>query len=142
MRIGEWKQAAFGAACLLAGFGLGLVAAAATLGGLLVLAGVERVAAGATGNGVRVMDGEPAAHEGIDEIDRGASQIHGAEIVDDDLDALGLDDLVAFILDLFDRHAVLEAGASAGGDEDAESVIGRALLIKEFLELLDGVISY
>src|SRR5688500_20194809 len=57
-------------------------------------AGLERVAAAAGRGGVRVLDGEAAAHQVFLVIHLGAFEIPQAHRVHDDLDALLLEDLV------------------------------------------------
>jgi hypothetical protein len=61
---------------------VGLVAAAAALSGLGVTAGVERVPAGAAGDGIRVVHCEAATHERVHVVDLRALEIHRAEIID------------------------------------------------------------
>src|SRR5687767_589935 len=95
------------------------------------------MSAGAPGNGVRVVDGEAAAHEGVDVVDLGTFKIHGAEIVDQKADAVHLDDFVTLFGALLDGHTILKPGAAARRDEDAQRALWRALLGKKSLELLN-----
>ena len=81
------------------------------------------------------MDGEAAAHQGVDVVDLGAIEVHGAEIIDEQADAIGLDDLVAILGALLDGHAVLQTGASSRRDKDAQRALGGPLLGQEILEL-------
>ncbi len=108
--------------------------------GLLVLAGVERMTARAGGDRVRVVDREATTHQRVDEVNRRAAQVHRAEVVDDDPDAIGLDDFVAFVGSFLDGHPVLEARAATGRDEYAQGVIRRALLVEKRLELVNGIL--
>src|ERR1044071_1770434 len=73
---------------------LRLVAAAASLRAASVVACVERVAAGARVHGVRVVDGEAGAHQAVDVVDLGSPDVGDAEVVDDDLHAVVVDDHV------------------------------------------------
>src|SRR5689334_10563339 len=66
----------------------GSVPAAAALGRARVVARVERVAAGAGLHRVRIVNGEAGAHEAVDVVDLGAAQVRGAEVVDQDADAV------------------------------------------------------
>ena len=78
--------------------------------------------------GVGVLDGEPAAHHVFLVVHLGAIEMAQAHRVDDHLDALGLDDLVAFA-DLVEDHPVLEAGAAAPLHVDPEPALGQVLLL-------------
>src|SRR4029079_801180 len=84
-----------------------LVTAAAALA-----AGAERVAAAAGRRRVRALDGEDTAHEVLLVVDLGPLQVAQAHGVDDDLDAVLLEDLV-LVGGLVQHHAVAEAGAAA-----------------------------
>jgi hypothetical protein len=57
--------------------------------------GLEARAAAAGGDRVGVVDREALAHQPVDEVDLGTAQIGQAEAIDDDLDAVLVDDLVA-----------------------------------------------
>src|SRR5262249_20949920 len=83
-------------------------------------AGLERVAAAAGGGRVRVLDGESAPHQVFLVVDLGALQVAHAHRVHDDLDAVLLEDLVAFG-DLVEDHPVLEPGAATSLDVDPEA---------------------
>src|ERR1700736_2399061 len=56
-----------------------------------LVAGVERVAARARVNRVRVVDREPGPHKAVEVIDLGAADVGGAEVVDHDLHAVLVD---------------------------------------------------
>src|SRR5215210_1534791 len=88
------------------------------VGGGLVL-DLERVAATAPGRGVRVVDRE-AALEAVDEVDLGALEIGGAERIDDDADAVRLELVVTLHRAAIEAERVLEAGAPAALDGDAQ----------------------
>src|SRR6185295_20150343 len=80
----------------------------------------ERRAAPAGGRRVRILDREPAAGNGIDEIDFCALEIADAHRVDIQLDAVGLVDLVANAAAFFDHQAVLKPRAAAALDEHTQ----------------------
>src|SRR3979411_2813388 len=67
---------------------------------------------------VRVPKREAAAHEGIDEVDLGTLEVHGAHRVDDDADAVGLDESVVLLASLGERQAVGNAGAPARSEQN------------------------
>src|SRR4051794_11171569 len=82
----------------------------------------EGLAAAAGGRGVRVLDREAAAGDGVDEVDLGAVQIADADRIDEELHAVRLEYLVAGTLAvLFDHQPVLEARAAAALDEYAQA---------------------
>jgi len=80
---------------------------------------------------VRVVDREPGAHQAVDVVDLGAADVLDAVLVDDDLDAVGLDDLVLRPHVVVEGHPVLEARAAAARDEDAKSKLRVVLLGEE-----------
>src|SRR5438105_10555479 len=88
----------------------------AGLRGARVARGLEGLTAAAARDGVRVAEGEAAAHEGVDEVDLAALDVHRAHRVDDDLDAVVVDDRVAFLDPFGEGHSVREAGPSARRD--------------------------
>src|SRR6266852_6747965 len=116
-----------------------LVAAAAGLCAAGVVAGVERVAAGARVHRVRVVDREAGAHEAVDVVDLGAADVGGAEVVDHDLHAVLVDGDVLRPAHVVKCHSVLHARAAAAADEDPERQLGVALLAKELLQAYLGV---
>src|SRR5439155_9534285 len=67
-----------------------LVAAAAGLGATCVVAGIEGVTARAGVDGVGVVHGEAGTHQAVHVVDLGALDVGRAEVVDQDLHALGL----------------------------------------------------
>jgi hypothetical protein len=86
--------------------------------------------------GVRVLDGEAAAGDGVDEIDLGVLQILDADRVDEQLDAVGLEDLIARSLAvLLDHQAVLEARAPAALHEHAQAAAGLLFLDQQLTDL-------
>src|SRR5215216_4064177 len=87
------------------------------LGG--VLANLERGAATAGRDDVRVVDHEAGALEAIDVVDLRAEHELHAHLVDDDRDALVLEDVVVG-LGLVEGERVLEARTAAAAYRDAE----------------------
>src|SRR3954471_24338118 len=87
--------------------------------------------------GVRVLDRESAAGDVVDEIDLRAAQVAGADRIDQQLDAVGLDDRVGrrVPLALVDHQAVLKARAAAALDEDAQPGFGLVLFRQQFTDL-------
>src|SRR5437764_2214872 len=108
----------------------------AGLRGTGVAGGLEGLPAAAARHGIRVAKGEAAAHEGVDEVDLAALDVHRAHRVDDDLDAVVVDDRVAFLDPFSEGHSVREAGASARRDVDAKGQVSATLLRDDLLELL------
>src|SRR5437764_10470444 len=102
----------------------------AGLRGTGVAGGLEGLPAAAARHGVRVAKGEAAAHEGVDEVDLAALDVHGAHRVDDDLDAVMVDDRVAFLGPVGEGHAVREARAAAGRYVNAKRQV-RATLLRD-----------
>src|SRR6202011_2259286 len=86
-----------------------LVAASAGLCAAGVVAGVERVAARARVNRVRVVNREPGTHKAVDVIDLGAADVGRAEVVDHDLHAVLVDGDVLGPAHVIESHAVLHA---------------------------------
>src|SRR2546423_2719506 len=108
------------------GTGEGLSGGAAA--GILVR-NAERGAAPARRNDVRVLDLEAGAHQALGVVHRGAVHVAEAELVDDDPDAVVLEDPVAVPL-LVERQLVLEARAAAAAHGHAEPRV-RVLLVRE-----------
>src|SRR5438105_1259189 len=73
------------------------------------VARVEGVPAGARADGVRVVHGEAGAHQAVHVVDLRPTQVLDAELVQDDLDALLLDDFVVGADLVVEGHAVLKA---------------------------------
>src|SRR5207253_6336045 len=88
-------------------------AAAGCVLGRLALGHLERVAAAARGDGVRVLDLEPGLLDPLEVVDPGTEEVRRAEGVDDDHDALALELVVALLGAAVEAEAVLEAGAAA-----------------------------
>src|SRR5205823_7231637 len=101
---------------------VGAAAAAAARGvlGRFALGHLERRAASARGDRVRVVDLEAGLLDRLQVVDARATQIRGAEGIDDDADALALVLVVALDGAAVEAEAVLEAGAAAALDRDAQ----------------------
>ena len=101
----------------------------------------ERGTAAAGRDHVRVVDLEAGALETVDEVDHRALDVGQARAVDQQADALVLEDGVAVAL-LVERECILEAGAAATAHPDPESGgVGRAALGGEELADLLGALS-
>src|SRR5690242_6353846 len=101
------------------------------------------LAAAAAGLHVRILDREAGAHHVVlDVIDLAAAQVRRAVLVDVDLDAVLLDDVVAFGRLVFPAQLVGHAGAAATDDADAQPPLGLAFLQAEVGDLLGGHLSH
>src|SRR5712692_2737353 len=116
-----------------------LVAAAAGLGAAGVVAGVERVTAGARVHRVRVVDREAGPHEALHVVDLAAADVRGAEVVDHDLHAVLVDGDVFGTPHVVECHAVLHAVAATAAHEDTERELWVSLFGEELLEAGLGV---
>ena len=98
-------------------------------GGLLggVLFHLEGGAAAAGGDDIRVVHLEAGALEALDVVDlRAEDELH-AGLVDDHRNAVDLEDVVVLLRPI-EGERVLEAGAAAAADRDAQGLIFRSLL--------------
>src|SRR5262245_36710258 len=79
--------------------------------GTATLLGRERRPAAASRLGVRILDGEAAAHVVVDEVNFGALQITQTDRIDEQADAVHQEGLVGVLVALavLDHEAVLEA---------------------------------
>src|SRR5262249_48605420 len=85
----------------------------------------ERLAATAGRGGVGILDGESAAGDSIDEIDLRPFQVPHADGIDEQLDAVRLEHLIAGTLAVFlDHQTVLEARAAASLHENPKAAAG------------------
>src|SRR5581483_5432263 len=99
---------------------------------------VDREALAATaGRGrVGILDREAAAGDRVDEVDFGAVQIADADRIDEQLDAVRLEHLVARALPVFfDHEAVLKTRTAAALYEDAQAAAGFLLLGEQLVDL-------
>src|SRR3712207_2408946 len=104
------------------------------------LAGEGAAAAAATLD-VRVVDGEAGAHEAVDVVELAAHDVRDAHGVDEDLDALLVQNLVVVVDLVVEVDRVLEAGASTGPDTDAQREVLLAFLGHKVLDLLGRVVG-
>src|SRR6476660_8394965 len=74
--------------------------------GRLALGHLERVAAAARGDGVRVLDLEPGLLDRLEVVDLCAHQVRRAERIDHDGDALAVECVVAFLGSAIEAEAV------------------------------------
>ena len=91
----------------------------------------EAVAAAARGGGVRVVDLEPGLGDRVQEVDGRALEVRRAEGVDDHGHAVLLDHLVALRWAGIEAEAVLEAGAPAALNRNAEDAHLAVRLLRE-----------
>lgn len=99
----------------------------------------EAFAAGAVGDGVGVGDFKAAFLKVVTEINFGAADKEGGFGVNDDPDAAGFDKDVAVGGAVDEVHFVLEAGATAAKDGDAEGAVGALLAGEEAGEAGGGL---
>ena len=115
--------------------GIRLVRAGIRLGG-----GLEGGAAAAASDGIGVLDAKSGATEAISEIDGGTAEVFCAFFVDEDLDALALDDGIA-VLARIEGHAVLKTGATPMLDKNAQALPrGIGFVGEDGLKLFDGAV--
>src|SRR5205823_2185332 len=102
---------------------VGAAAAAAARGvlGRFALGHLERRAASARGDRVRVVDLEAGLLDRLQVVDGRAAQVRGAEGIDDDADTLALVLDVALLGAAVEAEPVLEAGAAAALDRDPQN---------------------
>src|SRR5438105_3999012 len=93
----------------------------------LAVCGLERAAAAAGRDRVRVVDFEAGAHGGLDVIDARALEIGTALRIDVDLQAIEIVDEILIARRVIQRHAVSKAGAAPAGDVDAQAMALAAL---------------
>src|SRR5918993_5721789 len=101
----------------------------------------KRAAAAAAALDVGVVDGEAGAHEAVDVVELGAHYVGDAHCVYCHPDALGLEDLIVVGDLVVEVDAVLETGAAAGPDADAQREVFLAFLGHEGLDLLGGIVG-
>ncbi len=102
---------------------------------------LERGATTAGRDDVRVVDLEPGALEAFDVVDlRAEDELH-ADLVDDDGDAVDLEDVVV-VLGAIEGERVLEAGATAAANGDAKRLfLGLALAAEQLADLLGRLVG-
>src|SRR6185436_1949917 len=100
--------------------------------------GLEGVPAAAAALGVGIVDREAGAVQAVDVVDLRAAHVLHAVGVDVDLDAAGLDHLVAFLRRVLPPELVREARAAAPDHAEPQPPLGLALLQAERFDLLGG----
>jgi hypothetical protein len=85
--------------------------------------GIEGLAARATRNRVRVMDGEAATHQLVYKVNLGAFKIFAAELVHVYFQTVHIVNFVAIADFIFQDHLVLETTATATGHEDPQTEV-------------------
>src|SRR5688500_17499821 len=87
---------------------------------------------------VRVLEREAGAHHRGDIIDLDAIEVLTAERIHEQLDAVGLQDLIVILRLVFNVQSVLKTGATAGQNCDAKACAIRGTLVgNELLHLSD-----
>src|SRR4051794_3290327 len=87
----------------------GAAAARAVRGSLFTVGHLEGVPAAASSDDVRVVDLEPGLLEAVQEVDLGAAQVRSTERVDDELDAVRLELVIAFLRAAVEAERVFES---------------------------------
>src|SRR5712664_3996267 len=95
----------------------------------------ERAAAAAGALDVGIIELESRAFNRLNVIDLDSVQIHGAHLVDGNLQTIKLENLVRIRGRVLKRHVVLETGASATDHSHAQRNGHRALHAHDFLDL-------
>src|SRR5579864_6283107 len=95
----------------------------------------ERVAAAARGSSVRILDLERGTHEVLDEVDFRALHQLERDGIDHQAHAVALEDEIIRLSRLVEAEAVLESGAAAAGDREAQEGVRPILLL---LQLSDA----
>src|SRR5438105_8947320 len=114
-------------------------AAADLVGRLGALLDLERVAATARRDGVRIVDREPRRLDRVEVVDLRAAEVRSAERVDDDLDAVHRQLDVALLRAPVEPEPVLEARAAAALDRDPQDA-DVLLLCEQLLDLGRGTL--
>ena len=95
----------------------------------------EGTAAAAGALHVGIVELESRTFERLDVIDLNSIQIHGAHLVDGNLQTIELKQLVRIAGLVFKRHMVLETGAAAANYSHAQRDWNGALHTHDFLDL-------
>ena len=85
---------------------------------------------------VRIVELETRAFERLDVVDLDAIEVHGTHLVDGDLEAIEIHNLVRLVGLVFKRHVVLETRAAATDNRDAQRRRDGVLHIHDFLDLI------
>src|SRR5579883_355070 len=101
----------------------------------------EGIAAAAGRGGVRIAHLEGGAHHVLDEVDLGAPDELQRYRIDDELDAVALEDDVVVEARLVEGEAVLKAGAAAARDGEPQKGLGQVLLLLELRHPPGGALA-
>ena len=88
----------------------------------------EGVPTATAGYGIGVFDLEAATHDAFFVVNGSLVKVHHAGGVYENFDALVVDDVVVGAGLGFQSHAVLQTGATATADKDAQAIFGHVLL--------------
>src|SRR4029077_13529205 len=98
----------------------------------------EGAAAAAGALDVRVVELETGAFDGFDVVDFHALKVHGAHLVDGNLQAVEIHDFIGVVGLVFECHVVLETGAAATDNSNTQSHRYRGLHGHDFLHFYGG----
>ena len=98
----------------------------------------EGAAATAGALDVGIIELEAGTLESFDVVDFHAIEIHGTHLVDSDLEAIEVRDFIGLVGLIFERHVILETGAAAADDGDAQGDRDGVLHTHDFLDLSGG----
>src|SRR5580700_6786210 len=98
----------------------------------------EGAAAAAGALDVGVVELEAGAFEGLDVVDFHSLKVHGAHLVDGNLQAVEIHDFIGVVGLVFKRHVVLKTGAAATDDSDTQRHRHRRLHGHDFLHFYGG----
>jgi hypothetical protein len=98
----------------------------------------EGTTAAAGGLDVGIVKLEASAFESFDIIDLDTIEIHGAHLVDSDLESIEVDDFVSLVGLIFKRHVILETGAASTDHRNAQGDRDGILHTHDFLNLSGG----
>src|ERR1700680_4128464 len=100
-----------------------------------MLLGGEGGAAAPGGCGVRMLDRKATARDRLDEVDFGALQVLDANRVNEELDAVRFEHLIARALPTFlDHQPILEARTAPALNEDAQAASGLVLFNQQLAD--------
>src|SRR3954471_4727165 len=105
-----------------------------------VASDLERAAAAAALDDVRIVEDEPALFEAVVEVDDGAVEVGVELLVDGELDAVDVDDPVLLARAGVEVQAVGESAAASPLDADAEhGLFGEVLVGDDLLDFGGGL---
>ena len=89
---------------------------------------LKGLAAAAASGRVRVVETKPGSHDVFDVVDLRAVEVEVAALIDQELDALVLEDFVTLRGGVVERELILEAGAASADDAHAKRGFGASVL--------------